>query len=97
MKSPLRLRVWVTYPNTISSFIWRYSFLSFQEYCPSPVQSFGDPRALFYTDFRSSDIRWNFEKFLIDRRGKPIIRYSTTFLPGDISNDIQNLLAAPEY
>lgn len=39
-------------------------------------------------------VKWNFEKFLIDRDGKVVERYLPTTSPLQIEKDIQNLLAA---
>ena len=56
------------------------------------------------------DVKWNFQKvssatsdriiisfwqFLVDRDGKPIMRYSPMAKPEDIEGDIENALAAP--
>lgn len=40
----------------------------------------------------SSDIKWNFTKFLIDRQGHVVKRYSPTKSPGQIARDIEKLL-----
>ena len=40
----------------------------------------------------STDISWNFEKFLIDRTGKPIRRYPPNTSPMNIESDIVELL-----
>ena len=37
-------------------------------------------------------IKWNFTKFLVDRRGNPIRRYSPRNKPEDIALDIERLL-----
>lgn len=39
-----------------------------------------------------NDIRWNFEKFLIDKSGKPINRYSPTTKPDELKTDIKAIL-----
>ncbi|KAG7567663.1 Glutathione peroxidase [Arabidopsis thaliana x Arabidopsis arenosa] len=39
-------------------------------------------------------IKWNFEKFLIDKKGKVVERYPPTTSPFQIEKDIQKLLAA---
>lgn len=39
-----------------------------------------------------NDIRWNFEKFLIDKSGKPIKRFSPKTKPEDLVTDIEVLL-----
>ncbi len=41
---------------------------------------------------RKRNVQWNFEKFLIDRKGNVVNRYEPTTLPFEIENDIQNLL-----
>jgi glutathione peroxidase len=40
-----------------------------------------------------NDIKWNFTKFLLDRKGKPFKRYAPTTKPEDITADIEKLLA----
>jgi len=66
-----------------------------QAYCPPPTVYFAKKDSLAYDDLRSNDIRWNFEKFLIDRRGVPVVRYSETYLPPDIEHDIRDMLMTP--
>lgn len=39
-----------------------------------------------------SDIRWNFTKFLVDKQGQVVERYSPTVLPEEIQQDIEKLL-----
>ncbi|GKU87384.1 hypothetical protein SLEP1_g1788 [Rubroshorea leprosula] len=39
-------------------------------------------------------IKWNFEKFLVDKNGKVVERYTPTTSPLQIGKDIQKLLAA---
>ena len=38
------------------------------------------------------DIAWNFTKFLVDKEGNAVKRYSPTFDPKDIEEDILKLL-----
>lgn len=40
----------------------------------------------------SKDIKWNFTKFLIDREGRVVKRYSPTTSPKSIEKDIKKLL-----
>lgn len=40
----------------------------------------------------STKIKWNFTKFLIDRKGKPFKRYASSTKPLKIENDIKNLI-----
>ena len=45
------------------------------------------------TTFKNEgDIKWNFTKFLVDKEGKVIERYSPTFKPEDMEEDILPLL-----
>jgi len=39
------------------------------------------------------DIQWNFEKFLVDHKGKPFKRYMTNTDPEAIESDIVSLLS----
>ena len=38
------------------------------------------------------DIKWNFTKFLVDRNGNVVARYSPTFKPDDMEDKIKELL-----
>jgi glutathione peroxidase len=40
-----------------------------------------------------NDIKWNFTKFILDKKGKPFKRYAPTTKPEDITADIEKLLA----
>ena len=40
----------------------------------------------------NGDIKWNFTKFLVDRDGKVVARYSPTFKPDDMEEKIKELL-----
>ena len=41
---------------------------------------------------KANDIKWNFTKFLVDREGNVVKRYSPTRNPKDIENDVKNLI-----
>lgn len=41
---------------------------------------------------KSSDIKWNFEKFLIDRNGNPVKRFDPTVTPEKIEDEVIRLL-----
>lgn len=45
---------------------------------------------------KSSDIRWNFEKFLVDHEGNPYKRFDRTAPPYDLKDDIEILLKKKE-
>lgn len=40
----------------------------------------------------SDAIKWNFTKFLIDREGKVVARYSPTTKPSALKKDIEKLI-----
>lgn len=40
----------------------------------------------------NNDIRWNFEKFLIDKNGNPVKRFSPKTKPAELIGDIESLL-----
>ena len=42
--------------------------------------------------FFGKKIRWNFTKFLIDKKGKPVKRYAPTFKPERMEKDIVSVL-----
>lgn len=41
---------------------------------------------------KDSDIKWNFEKFLIDRQGNVVKRFAPTVTPEDIESEISKML-----
>ena len=41
---------------------------------------------------KDEDIKWNFTKFLVDKEGKVIERYSPTFKPEDMEEDIKKII-----
>jgi glutathione peroxidase len=67
-------------------------FTYMKKYCPAPWKSYAPVSKLYYEGLTTTDIRWNFEKFLIDSEGRPVMRYSTEYQPEDILADIQQLL-----
>ena len=44
------------------------------------------------TTKKDGDIKWNFTKFLVDREGKVVARYSPTYKPEDMESQIKELL-----
>jgi glutathione peroxidase len=71
-------------------------FTTLKNTCPSPITQFAPKYLLGYDNMDSTDIRWNFEKFLIDRDGRPLVRYSSEVMPEDIQSDINRLITNPE-
>jgi len=53
-----------------------YEFL--KDSCPQTVLQIGKREELIYNPIRTNDITWNFEKFLIDRKGRPRYRFHPT-------------------
>lgn len=53
-----------------------YEFL--KESCPQTVKEIGSMNELMYNPVRVDDITWNFEKFLVDRQGRPRFRFHPT-------------------
>jgi len=60
--------------------------------CPPPREEFSETSKLFYEPLHGTDIRWNFEKFLITKDGRPFRRYTSATLPAKMENDIRHLL-----
>ena len=69
-----------------------HSWSAPQAYCPTTRQAFSDASKLYYSPQKNSDIRWNWEKFLISKSGKPFMRYDPGTKPDEIRNDIMFLL-----
>jgi len=67
-------------------------FTYLKRFCPSPLENFADVKRLNYNGLKTNDIRWNFEKFLIDSSGRPVMRYSGAYTGADIEPDVRQLL-----
>ena len=58
----------------------------------------GSNRSVLYQKLISSEVgggknvRWNFEKFLVDNQGNVVKRYASGVTPQDISSDVNKLL-----
>jgi len=68
-------------------------FTYLKEKCPATRDYYEDAKRLHYHPIRHSDIRWNFEKFLINREGRPVYRYDVSTRAKDIQPDIEHLLS----
>jgi len=53
-----------------------YEFM--KDTCPQTVTTLGKRTEMMYDPIRANDITWNFEKFLIDRKGKVRFRFHPT-------------------
>jgi len=67
-----------------------YTFL--KNRCPSVRKEFQAPYKLYYDPYHQDDIRWNFEKFLLDHNGQPVRRYDESLDPSEIIPDIEALM-----
>jgi len=70
-----------------------YTYL--KSYCPTTREHFAGADRLFYSPMRNNDIRWNWEKFLITKNGKPYMRYDPGTKPHEIRTDVEFLLKQP--
>jgi len=84
---PLFSRCDVNGANRIPLYSWVLSR------CEAPVPFFQDPKMLYYTPISKEDIRWNYEKILIDRTGQPYRRYAPSVEPMEMEEDIQYLIS----
>jgi len=71
-----------------------YTFLKSR--CPSVRPEFQASYKLYYEPYHQDDIRWNFEKFLVDATGQPVWRYDESLDPLEIVPDIDQLLDSQE-
>uniref|UniRef100_A0AAQ6IT80 glutathione peroxidase n=1 Tax=Anabas testudineus TaxID=64144 RepID=A0AAQ6IT80_ANATE len=61
--------------------------------CPPVGDSFGSPTGrLFWEPMKTSDIKWNFEKFLVGPDGKPVMRWHPSVNISEIRADIHKYL-----
>uniref|UniRef100_A0ACB8EIZ1 Glutathione peroxidase 3 n=2 Tax=Sphaerodactylus townsendi TaxID=933632 RepID=A0ACB8EIZ1_9SAUR len=64
-----------------------YTFL--KNSCPPVSESFGNVSGrLFWHPVKIHDIRWNFEKFLVSKEGKPVMRWHPKTNVATVKNDI---------
>jgi len=68
-----------------------YSFLTSQ--CSPPDTILGDPAYFDWSPVQTTDITWNFEKFLINKDGTVFKRYDPPTMPSSLVDDIEYLLA----
>eukprot|EP00850_Spirogloea_muscicola_P021144 SM000238S08045 [mRNA] locus=s238:155685:157789:- [translate_table: standard] len=84
-------------PADIKAFVAKYK-VDFPLFAKIDVN--GKNEAPLYTflkarqsELLSDGIKWNFAKFLVDRRGRPVKRYPPLVFPASIEEDVKNLLA----
>ncbi|KAB7499352.1 Glutathione peroxidase 1, partial [Armadillidium nasatum] len=51
-----------------------------------------NPDYIIWSPVERSDVSWNFEKFLIDKKGQPIIRYGAKYEPIKVADEIAKLI-----
>lgn len=69
-----------------------YEFL--RSTCPSPTGLImGNKDDITWEPVTCVDIHWNFEKFLVDKTGKPFKRYTPDVFPDALEGDVQYLLS----
>eukprot|EP00850_Spirogloea_muscicola_P021262 SM000242S08498 [mRNA] locus=s242:104529:107101:- [translate_table: standard] len=85
-------------PADIKAFVAKYK-VDFPLFAKIDVN--GKNEAPLYTflkarqsELLSDGIKWNFAKFLVDRRGRPVKRYPPLVFPASIEEDVKNLLAS---
>lgn len=64
---------------------------------PSTNKYFEDHTRIFYEPHHSDDVRWNFEKFLIDSNGHPIMRFDSDAEPLFIRQFIEQIFQHKNY
>ena len=67
----------------------------FKGQCNPVSDEFRPKKRLFYESMRVSDVRWNFEVFLINKRGYPAYRFSVGTSMQDFATAIRELLDEP--
>lgn len=61
--------------------------------CPPVGDNFNDPTdRLFWEPLKISDIKWNFEKFLVGLDGKPVMRWHPSINVSEVRTDIRKYL-----
>jgi len=68
-----------------------YTFMKTR--CPPSQLFLGDTPSMMWDPVFYYDIPWNYEKFLIDKKGQPFKRYNPSTSPINLGQDIGMLLA----
>jgi len=91
---PLMAKSDVNGENANPIFKWLYSQKPFAGFGEGETAAFMDQMlARQDPDYASNpDIKWNFTKFLIDKKGQVVARYEPTVAPEAIEKDIEALL-----
>lgn len=81
-------------------FIWFFilfffSVILLQKRCRLPDEAKFKPHVSFWPTFKIRDVVWNFEKFLVDSNGVPVLRILSAVEPMDILKISKLLLSDP--
>lgn len=69
-------------------------FWFLRDRCHNPRNEISDVKDdVIWEPVTVTDLSWNFEKFLINRQGKPVYRYPDLWDPEDLVGDIEELLS----
>ncbi|XP_078618909.1 glutathione peroxidase-like [Branchiostoma floridae x Branchiostoma japonicum] len=60
--------------------------------CPHTYWLLGDPERLYWTPIKVSDVRWSFEKFLVDPEGRGVKRVRPDVTPKDLEPVIDDFI-----
>ena len=66
---------------------------SLQERCGPTSDDFHDN--LFYDPIRVSDVRWNYEVFLVNKLGYPMYRFDPKAPMADVAAGVRELMQKP--
>ncbi len=91
---PLMSKIEVNGENADPIFKWLYTEKPFAGFGEGETAAFMDQMlSRMDPDYASNpDIKWNFTKFLVDRKGNVVARYEPTVAPEAIDADIQALI-----
>ncbi|GAB6027984.1 glutathione peroxidase [Chamberlinius hualienensis] len=67
-----------------------YTFL--KKHCPPPQKSFANKYRIYHDEFHQDDIRWNWEKFIINRQGVPVYRINPSVAPEDFIDKLEEVI-----
>lgn len=72
-----------------------FSVILLQKRCRLPDEAQFKPHVSFWPTFKIRDVVWNFEKFLVDSNGVPVLRFLSAVEPMDILKISKLLLSDP--
>lgn len=67
-------------------------FTWLKDTCPRPTKIISGDGETNWKPLKVSDVRWNFEKFLVDHKGFPMKRYFHLTMPFELKPDIESLI-----